>query len=242
MARQLAGMTAIVVGASSGMGAAVARALARESMHVAVAARSTDRLEAVAAELRDAGASALALPTDVSDRAAVERMVSATRDRFGRIDLLVYAAGMNVPDRSLERLRPETWEKMLATNLTGAFHCTQLVLPAMREQGEGLIIYLSSAAVGLPDVSGVSYQSSKHGLSGLAFGTSVEEKARGVRTCVIFPGLTDTPILQQRPTPTPADVLRAALKPEDVAEAVAFVARLDPRASVPQLWLLPSRL
>lgn len=242
MARDLTGRTAIVMGASSGMGYAIATALASESMHVVAAARSADRLDQLAKEIGDSGGSLRTHPADAADRDAVERLMETTREQFGRIDLLVYATGMNIPDRDLEKLLPETWDRMLKTNLTGAFHCTQLVLPPMREQGEGLIVYLSTAAVGMPDVSGVSYQASKHGLSGLAFGTAVEEKPRGIRTCVIFPGLTDTPILAQRPTPTPAEVLSQALQPQDVAEAVTFVAKLDPRAVVPQLWLLPSRL
>jgi NADP-dependent 3-hydroxy acid dehydrogenase YdfG len=242
MARDLAGLTAIVVGASSGMGAAIAAALACESMNVVAAARSADRLEALAAEQARLGHSVAACATDATDRGAVERLVNTTLDRFGRIDLLVYAAGTNIRDRDLEHLRPDTWDTMLATNLTGAFHCTQIVLPSMRRHGEGLIVYISTAAVGSPDVSGVSYQASKHGLSGLAFGTAVEQKAAGVRTCVIFPGLTDTPILAQRPKATPPEVLSLALEPEDVAEAVVFVAKLHPRAVVPQLWLLPSRL
>ena len=242
MARDLSGGTAIVMGASSGMGAAIAATLARESMHVVAAARRAARLDALVAKITQSGGSALASPTDATDRTAVGRLVERTLERFGRIDLLVYATGTNIPDRSLERLLPETWDRMLATNLSGAFHCTQLVVPAMREQGEGLIIYISTAAVGMPDVSGVSYQASKHALSGLAFGTGVEEKTHGVRTCVIFPGLTDTPLLEQRPVPTPAEVLREALQPEDVAEAVVFVAKLNPRAAVPQLWLLPSRI
>lgn len=242
MARDLSGRTAIVMGASSGMGAAIAAALARESMHVVAAARNAARLDTLVAKITQAGGSALASPTDVTDRSAVGQLVDMTMERFRRIDLLVYSTGTNIPDRSLERLLPETWDRMLATNLSGAFHCTQLVLPAMREQGEGLIIYISTAAVGMPDVSGVSYQASKHALSGLAFGTGVEEKTHGVRTCVIFPGLTDTPLLEQRPIPTPAEVLRKALQPEDVAEAVVFVAKLHPRAMVPQLWLLPSRI
>ena len=158
------------------------------------------------------------------------------------MDLLVYSTGTNIADRSLEVLTPETWDMMLATNLSGAFHATRSVLPAMRAGGGGLIIYLSTAAVQRPDVSGVAYQASKHGLTGLAHGTRVEEQANGIRTCVIFPGLCDTEILEKRPTPTPREVLDLSLDPLDVAEAVLFVARLHPRAVVPELQLLPSRL
>jgi NADP-dependent 3-hydroxy acid dehydrogenase YdfG len=131
---------------------------------------------------------------------------------------------------------------MMATNLTGAFHCTKAVLPAMRRQGAGLIIYLSSGCVQMPDVSGVSYQATKCGLSGLAHGTFKEEQDNGVRTTVIFPGLCDTPLVLQRPTPTPPEVVAKALQPEDVADACLYVATTPARARVPELVLLPAGL
>lgn len=242
MAVPLKGKVAVIVGASSGMGAAAARALAREGMRVVLAARREDRLHELTKTIEDSAGTALPCSTDVADRNAVERLIQTATKHFGRIDLLVYATGTNIPDRSLDRLTPETWEMMLATNLTGAYHCTQLVVPVMRRQGEGQIIYLSTGAVQTPDVSGVSYQASKHGLSGLAFGTAVEEKANGIRTCVIYPGLTDTEILAKRPVPTPPEVMAKALEPEDVAEAVVYVARLHPRACVPELRLMPAGL
>ena len=131
---------------------------------------------------------------------------------------------------------------VVATNLTGAFNVTKAVLPAMREQGEGLIIYISTAAVQRPDVSGVAYQATKHGLDGLAFGTFQEEKQNGIRTTVIYPGLTDTPLVRKRPTPTPPEVMAKAMQPEDVAHACAFVASLPPRCLVPELMIVPSGL
>ncbi len=96
--------------------------------------------------------------------------------------------------------------------------------------------------VPLLDVSGVAYQASKHGLTGLAHGTRVEEKANGIRTTIIFPGLCKTEILDKRPVPTPQEVLDQALEPQDVADAVLFVAGLPSRAVVPELQLFPSRL
>jgi NAD(P)-dependent dehydrogenase (short-subunit alcohol dehydrogenase family) len=239
---RLAGTNALIVGASSGMGRATALRFAAEGAAVALAARREEELAALAAEIEASGGRALAVPADVRDAAAVDRMVERVREAFGRLDVLVYATGTNIPDRSLERLTRETWEMMLATNLTGAFYCTQAALPIMRAQGGGLILYLATGAVQRPDLSGVAYQASKHGMVGLAHGTMQEEKARGIRTTVIFPGLTDTPLVLKRPTPTPPEVMAHALQPEDVAEACLFVASLRPRAHVPELVLLPSRL
>ena len=242
MAETLQNRVAIVVGASSGMWRATATMLARSGATLMLAARRQSQLEQLRDELTQQGGTAAICPTDTANRDDVKRLIATTLDQFGRIDLLVYATGTNIPDRALDVLTPDTWEMMLATNLTGAFLCTKAVLPTMREQGAGQIIYLSSAAVQMPDVSGVAYQASKHGLSGLAHGTRAEEKENGVRTTVIFPGLCDTEILDKRPTPTPRDVLDRALDPMDVAEAVLFAAQLHPRAVVPEMQLLPSVL
>ena len=235
----LTGKVAIVVGASSGMGEATARTYVAAGAKVVLAARSADKLDELAAEL---GADSIACPTDARDAAAAQAMVAKAVEIYGRVDILAYVTGTNIPDRALEVLTAETWDMMLNTNLTGAFHCTQAALPAMRAQGAGLIIYVSSGCVQKPDVSGVSYQATKHGMVGLAHGTFQEEKENGVRTCVIFPGLTDTPLVLKRPVPTPPEVVAQALQPQDVADACLFVAALPDRAYVPELVLLPAGL
>lgn len=235
----LSGQVAIVVGASSGMGRATVRALAGAGTQVMAAARRSTALEELAVEFPD---QVRTCQTDVTKRTQVQHLISETLAAWNRIDLLVYATGTNLPGRSLENLTVAGWDDLLATNLTGAFHCTQEVLPAMRQQQGGLIVYLSTGAVQRPDVSGVAYQASKHGLTGLAHGTRVEERERGIRTSIIFPGLCDTEILLKRPSPTPQEVLQFALQPDDVAAAVLFLAELPPRAVVPELQLLPSRL
>ena len=235
----LTGKVAIVVGASSGMGEATAKTYVAAGAKVVLAARSGDKLEVLAEEL---GENALACATDARDKAAAVALVQRAVAAYGRVDILAYVTGTNIPDRALKVLTEETWEMMLGTNLTGAFHCTKAALPAMREQGAGLIIYVSSGCVQKPDASGVSYQASKHGMVGLAHGTFQEEKENGVRTCVIFPGLTDTPLVLKRPVPTPPEVMAQALMPQDVADACLFVAALPARAYVPELVLLPAGL
>jgi serine 3-dehydrogenase (NADP+) len=172
----------------------------------------------------------------------VDRLVEETLARFGGIDLMVYAAGTNIPERAMEVLQPKTWDMMLAVNLTGAFNCTRAVLPAMRRVENGLIVYISSIAAHLPDQSGAAYQAAKRGLAGLAHAVRLEEKANGIRTSVILPGLCRTDMVHRRPVPTPKEILDQALEPEDVAHAVLAVAALPPRAVVPEMELLPSRL
>ncbi len=206
------------------------------------AARRQDRLAELSAEVRAAGGILETFPVDVRDRAQVKAMVTAAQECFGRIDLMVYATGTNIPDRAFAVLKPETWDMMLSVNLTGAFNCTYEVVPLMRAAGGGLIIYISTISVHVPDVSGAAYQASKHGLSGLAHAVRIEEKVHGIRTSVIFPGLCRTELLDKRPAPTPPEILAKALEPEDVADAVLALARLEPRAVVPEMELLPSRL
>lgn len=236
--RPLSEQAAIVVGATSGMGRAIALTLAEAGMQVLAAGRRADRLQSLTTQQPRITPCA----TDITRADDVTRLIDTAWELHGRIDLFVYATGQNIPDRALDALSPDRWDELLAANLTGAFLCTKAVVPKLRIQGGGLIVYLSSAAVQRPDVSGVAYQATKHGLVGLAQGVRVEEREHGVRTTVLFPGLCDTDILKQRPTPTPTEVLRQSLQPEDVAAAVLFLASLPPRALVPELPLVPAGL
>jgi len=243
MSGKLDGQTALVVGATSGMGRATAKLLAQEGAAVAIAGRRAGLLQELGQEIvAETGRGALGLPCDVQDREQVAGMLEATRTHFGRIDLLVYSTGINIPDRSLDRLTPAIWDRMVGTNLTGAYHCTQLAVPILRAQGGGLILYVSTGAVKRADLSGIAYQATKCGLDGIAGGAMAEEKGNGIRTTVLYPGLCDTPLVLQRPVPTPPEVMQHALQPEDVAQACLFVATLPARCHVPELVLLPSRL
>ncbi|HEX2326960.1 MAG TPA: SDR family oxidoreductase [Chloroflexota bacterium] len=240
--RALEGQGALVTGASSGIGRATALALAGAGAAVALLARREAELRALAEEIERGPGTASVHAADLADGGATRAAVEAAGERLGRLDVVVYAAGTNIPRRSLQVLSPADWDTLLAANLSGAFAVTQAALPRMRRQGGGLLIYISSGAVQRPDVSGVAYQATKHGLVGLAHGTREEEREHGIRTTVIFPGLTETPLLQKRPAPTPPDVIARALQPQDVARACVFVATLPARARVPELQLLPSAL
>ena len=238
----LAGKVALITGASSGIGLATATAFARAGAHVALLARRADALQDVAAQIQADGGRAAVFPADLADGAAARATVERAVAQLGRLDVVIYAAGTNLPARALTVLSPAAWDDLVAANLTGAFHVTQAALPAMRAQGDGLLVYVSSGAVQKPDVSGVAYQATKHGLVGLAHGTREEEWRNGIRTTVLFPGLTQTPLLEKRPAPTPPEVVAKALQPEDTAAACLFVATLPPRARVPELQLLPAQL
>ncbi len=240
---RLEGQTALIIGATSGMGRATALQFAAKGAVVAIAGRRAGLLQELGEEIAArSGRSTLGLPCDVRSRDEVAAMLAATQAHLKRIDVVVFSTGINIPDRSLDRLTPEIWDDMVSTNLTGAYHVTQLLVPIFRRQGGGLLIYVSTGAVKKADLSGVAYQATKCGLDGLAGGTMAEEKANGMRTTVLYPGLCDTPLVLRRPVPTPPEVMQHALLPEDVAEACTFVASLPPRCHVPELVLLPSRL
>jgi NADP-dependent 3-hydroxy acid dehydrogenase YdfG len=235
---RLSGRTALITGASSGMGRATAALFAAEGADLVVIARRGDELERLRAEL---GGQVHAEVVDLTDRAAVSLAVQRSVDLLGHVDVVVHAAGTNIPRRALSVLDPAEWDAMIAANLTASFNLTHALLPSMRGRG-GLIVYIASAAAHQADASGVAYQATKRGQVGLAHGTMVEERANGIRTTVIFPGLTDTPLILKRPVPTPPEVLAKALQPEDIAQACLFVATLPPRAHVPELTIVPAGL
>lgn len=231
-------MVAIVGGASSGMGAATARLFAQEGAAVVVAARSSEKLATLVDEISQNGGTALAVPTDANDRAAVAAMAERARDQFGKIDVLVNSVGTNIKNRSFTEMGPADWDMMIAHNLTVAYNLVDAVLPTMREQGAGTIIHYSSDAVQKPNVvAGIAYQATKHGVRGLAHGTMMEERDRGIRVSVVFPGPCETPLMEKRPEPPPPEAFAKMLQPEDVAEAALFIAALPPRAFVPELVL-----
>lgn len=239
---KLSGQVAIIVGASSGMGQATARAFAAEGAKIVLAARRQAELDALQAEIKLAGGEAIARPADVSKRADVDAVVRAAIEAHGRVDVIVNCAGVNAQNRQVAVLDQAAWDRIIAINLTGALHCTQAVLPQMRAQGGGLIIHISSISGLWGDFAGVAYQASKHGIVGLANATRMEERLNGIRVTVIYPGLCDTPILKNRPVPPTQEQRDKMMKPEDIAAACVFAASLPPRTYVSDLTIMPGAL
>ena len=238
----LKGQSVLIVGASSGIGRATSTLFAREGAGVMASARRVDRLRGLQHDLAEQGFPIEIADADASDATEMEQLAGRARAHFGSVDILVYSAGTNTPDRSMKRLNQDIWDMMLSVNLNGAYYATRAVLPAMRERGSGHLIYVSSISGLTPDVSGAAYQAAKRGILGLAHAVRMEEKENGIRTCVICPGLVETEILEKRPVKPTADILAKALQPEDVAEAILSVAKLPPRAVVPEMQILPTYL
>lgn len=230
----------MVTGAGSGIGQAVAVVLAGIGFRVVVVGRDAGKLAATRSLIgRD---DTIVEAVDVADAPAVEalggRVLAATG---GRVDVLVCNAGTNVRDRSLSKLSVEDWNRLIATNLTGAFHLVHAFLPAMRARHDGLIVQVCSiAGLRASVLGGVGYSASKFGQAALGIGIGLEEGQNGVRSSVIYPGEVNTPILANRPVAVPQERKVAILQPEDVAAAVRFLVELAPRAHVPELVIKPT--
>ena len=224
----LTGRTAAVTGASSGIGMATARRLHELGAAVTALARRVERIEGVRS-----------LSLDVTDADAA----TAAFAGFESLDVLVAAAGTNVPDRRLDQLTPDGWETTVATGLAGVFHVVRAALPALRA-ARGLVVVVGSVSGAWPDRSGPAYQAAKAGALAFARAAALEEHEResGVRFSVVAPGMVDTPLLDRRPEPPPAGMRERMLRPADVAEVCAFLAALPPSVDVPELTMLPAGL
>jgi NADP-dependent 3-hydroxy acid dehydrogenase YdfG len=233
--------TALITGAGSGIGRATAQALAALGMRIAIAGRRREALDATRATLGEAAERTLVVPLDVADRGQVGRAVESVLGSLGSIDVLVSNAGTNTPKRSLEQLDPAEWDRLIATNLTGAYNLAHFVLPAMRARRLGLVIQVASiAGLRASVLGGSAYSASKFGQAALGICIGREEHERGIRSSVIYPGEVNTPILDDRPVPVADARKRVILQPEDVASAVRFLVELNPRANVPELIIQPT--
>lgn len=239
--KRLAGQVAVVTGGGTGMGEAAAAALARAGARVAVVGRRPQPLEEVAGYLTEEGRTALALPADVADPDAVQGLVAEVVGRWGRVDVLVNSAGINVPQRDLASVSTADWNAVLQINLTGTFLVTHAVLPIMRQQRSGTIVNVSSiAGYRAMALTGPAYNAAKAGVNAFTESINLAERRNGIRACAICPGEVATPFLEQRPQPPTAEARATMLQPQDVADAVLFVAVLPQRANVELLTMVPT--
>lgn len=233
----------IITGGGSGIGRAGALLMAARGARVVVAGRTERKLSAVRGELEQRGAAALAVPLNVADRGAVQRMAAAVLSAYGRIDVLVNNAGHASPNRLLQATTPDDIRSTVDSNLAGTIYCTQAVVPAMLEAGEGTIINVASlAGVAGSPLAGVAYSAAKAGVINFTKYLNAEFKNRGLRAGVVIPGEVDTPILDHRPV-NPSAAARATMAAaEDVAQAIVLVAELPQRTTIPELTIRPTYL
>jgi NADP-dependent 3-hydroxy acid dehydrogenase YdfG len=237
---KLTGKIALVTGGGSGIGAACAQLLLQEGARVAIAGRNQAKLDEVAEQLGNP-VDLISVAADVSQQMQVVLLVANVANKLGGpIDILVNNAGTNLKERAFRELTPEAWDRLIRTNLDGAFYCIHAVMPSMIARQDGVIINIVSiAGKRATPLGGVAYAASKFGMAALGLGVGAEEKDSGLRVCNIYPGEVDTPILQFRPTPVTQEHRQRMLQPEDVAEAVRFVAIQPKHVSIPELVIKP---
>ena len=229
-----------LTGAGTGIGEAAALMFAREGARLVLMGRRLEPLQAVADQDEKLGGEASVESVDVGDRAAVNAMSERLLESNGRVDILVNNAGLNIPGRRLNVIQGEDWDQVIQANLTGAFNMVQAVLPAMRAQGGGQIINVSSmAGKRATGMSGSAYVASKHGMNGLSLEINEEEWSNGIRSSAICPGEVNTPILQKRPIKIDDAEFERMIQPEDMAAAIRFVAELHSRSNVPEMLMVP---
>jgi NAD(P)-dependent dehydrogenase (short-subunit alcohol dehydrogenase family) len=234
----LAGKKAVITGASRGIGLAIATALAADGCDVALAGRSagSDRFRQSAKVLCDsAQCRVMTKSCDVRSRTSVEGFFRAVQKRFPAIDILVNNAGISHTGANIDRLPPDTWADVLATNLTGMFLCTRAALPLMREGG--IIVNNLSIAAKRVFEGQAAYISSKWGALGFTNCLREELRPRGIRVIALMPGATDTDIWKQFWPDAPRTRM---ISPESVAAAVVNAILLPANATVEELVITPT--
>jgi len=230
---------AIITGAGSGVGRAVALAFLKDGYRTVLAGRRADALEETIALSGVAAGRALAVPTDVTDKASVQALFAKTKEAFGRVDVLFNNAGVNAPGGILlEDLSLEDWQKVVDTNLTGPFLCTQEAFRAMRDQVPqgGRIINNGSISAHAPRPNSVAYTATKHAITGLTKTASLDGRKYGIAVGQVDIGNALTEMARKMTTGVPqADgsiKVEAVMDVENVATTVLHMASLPPEANV----------
>jgi NADP-dependent 3-hydroxy acid dehydrogenase YdfG len=233
---QLQGKVAWITGGGSGIGLAGGIELARAGAHVVISGRSLETLKNAEKQVRAAG-SCEAMPLDVSSKDDVARAAA----KIGRVDVLINSAGINSPRRNFHNVSLESWDQIVAINLSGMFYCVHAVLPGMRSRKDGLIINVSSwAGRYASTLTGPGYNATKHAVVALTESINMEECANGIRATSVLPGEVATPILEKRPVPPTPEVRAKMLQAEDLGRTILFIASLPPRACVNEIIISPT--
>ncbi|MEP0547579.1 MAG: SDR family oxidoreductase [Rhodothermales bacterium] len=245
MSDHIEGKVIVITGASSGLGEAAARHLAARGARLVLGARRTDRIEALANELTESGAEALAVTTDVTDRDQVQALVDAAVDRFGRIDVLINNAGI-MPLSPLEMLRVDEWDRAIDVNVKGVLYGIAAALPHMKEQKSGHVINVSSVAGHTIGPGGAVYSATKYAVRVISEAFRQEVKDYGLRSTIISPGAVDTELPSSVKAEGVAEGIAAyyeahAIPAESFARCVAFAISQPEEVDVNEILFRPTR-
>lgn len=230
---------AVITGASSGIGAATARALAGAGYQVVLGARRVDKLQAVADEC---GGKAIAL--DVTDQASVDSFVANTMEEFGRCDVLINNAGGAIGTETVADANADDWQWMFDTNVLGTLRVTKALLPALVESGDGQVVSIGSIAAREPYRGGAGYNAAKHGVAAMTRVLRLELLGQPVRVSEVDPGMANTEFstVRFRGDQEAADNVYKGMEPltaEDIADAVAWVVTRPAHVNIDQLLIMP---
>jgi len=240
MSAALKGKVAWITGGGSGIGLAGAIELVKAGVHVVISGR-TAATNASAEKALKALGSAEAIRLDVADKAAVKAAADGILAKHGRIDILVNSAGTNATKRNFNVLTAEAWDDVVAINLSGLFYCCHAALPAMRAQKDGLIINVSSwAGRYATALTGPAYNATKRAVIALTESINMEECTHGIRASSVLPGEVATPILEKRPVPPAKAERDRMVQPEDLGQAILFLATMPARTCVNELIIAPT--
>jgi len=238
----LSGKVVLVAGGAGGIGLGIAKAFAAEGSKVAIADIDQDSLAKAAKSV--SGEHAIGgHACDITDRRQVSGLFKWLDKEVGSIDILVNSAGINVGNRMMSNIDPADFDRVMAINTTGTFNCIHAALPVMRGKGSGLIVNIVSlAGKRAMLLAGMPYCVSKFAAGALGTFVNLEECGNGIKVTNIYPGETNTPIVDKRPTPPPPEKRAQMLQPEDIAACVVTIAKLPQRAVVPELVITPPHM
>jgi NADP-dependent 3-hydroxy acid dehydrogenase YdfG len=244
MSAGIEGKVIVITGASSGLGEAAARHLAEEGARVVLAARRTERLEALADEITESGGEALPVTTDVTERKQVQALVDAAVEKFGRIDVMLNNAGI-MPASRLDRLKVDEWDQMIDVNLKGVLYGIAAALPYMREQSSGHIINVASDAGHKVHPTEAVYAATKHAVRALSEGLRQEVKPYGLRTTIISPGAVESELPETVTDEEVAEEVQEvyeehAISADSFARAVAFAIEQPEAVDVNEILYRPT--
>ncbi len=229
---QLDDKVAVITGGGTGIGKGIAQAFAREGADLVIASRNRANLERTAGELRDLGADVLVVTTDVGEADQVAGLFQETRDRFGRLDVLVNNSGI-FERGAIDELSVEAWKKVVDVNLTGPFLCTREAMRIMKPQRSGRIINIGSISAQMPRFDSAPYTATKHGLVGLTKSTALEGREFGISACCLHPGNVESEM---------TSVVRGKepmMTTEDIASVALTMAAMPPNANMLEAIVLP---
>ena len=238
----LKGKIVLVTGGAGGIGLGIGKALIAEGCKVALADTDEDGL-AKAVKTAGTESECVSRTCDITDRGQVSRLFQWLGDELGPVDILVNSAGINVANRMMSNIDPADFDRMMEINTTGTFNCIHAVLPAMRKKGAGLIVNIVSlAGKHVMPLAGLPYCVSKFATGALGTFVNLEECGNGIKVTNVYPGETNTPIVEKRPTPPPPEKRAKMLQPEDIAACVVAIAKLPARAVVPEFVITPPHM